>query len=90
MANWIRQGQEIIIGVEDLTDYSDQELRLRVLNDEYFYDLIKNRNWLYSAVDGQFIYTDQQFKQLEKAVEEIHTEVWPQPIHIANGFYVEG
>ena len=81
---------EYLIGVEDLTKYSDQELRLRVLNDEYFYDLIINRNWLYTAVGDQFIYTDQQFGELEKAVEEIHSELWPQPTHIANGFYVEG
>lgn len=80
---------ENLIGVEDITKYSDQELRLRVLNDEYFYGLIKNRDWLYTAVDDQFIYTDQQFKELEKAVEEIHTRVWPQPTHIANGFYIE-
>lgn len=80
---------ENLIGVEDITKYSDQELRLRVLNDEYFYGLIKNRDWLYTAVDDQFIYTDQQFKELEKAVEEIHTRVWPQPMHIANGFYIE-
>jgi len=80
---------ENLIGVEDITKYSDQELRLRVLNDEYFYDLIKNRDWLYTAADDQFIYTDQQFKELEKAVEEIHTRVWPQPTHIANGFYIE-
>lgn len=80
---------ENLIGVEDITKYSDQELRLRVLNDEYFYGLIKNRDWLYTAADDQFIYTDQQFKELEKAVEEIHTRVWPQPTHIANGFYIE-
>tara|TARA_R110000796_G_scaffold223755_1_gene340042 strand:+ start:60 stop:305 length:246 start_codon:yes stop_codon:yes gene_type:complete len=80
---------ENLIGVEDLTKYSDQELMLRVLNDEYFYDLIKKRDWLYTEVDDQFIYTDQQFKELEKAVEEIHARVWPQPTHIANGFYVE-
>lgn len=79
-----------LIGVEDLTKYSDQELRLRVLNDEYFYSLIKNRDWLYTETDEQFIYTDQQFRELEKAVEKIHAETWPQPTRIANGFYVEG
>ena len=79
-----------LIGVEDLTNYSDHELRLRVLNDEYFYSLIKNKDWLYTETDDQFIYTDQQFRELEKAVDEIHAEVWPQRRHIANGFYVEG
>jgi hypothetical protein len=79
-----------LIGVEDLTEYSDQELRLRVFNDQYFYDLMKNMNWLYTEVDELFLYTDQQFVELDKAVVDLHAEVWPQRRHLANGFYVEG
>ena len=79
-----------LIGVEDLTKYSDQELSLRVFNDQYFYDLMKNLNWLYTEVDELFLYTDQQFSELDKAVVKLHAEVWPQRRHIANGFYVEG
>ena len=77
-----------LIGVEDITKYSDQELRLRVLNDQYFYDLMKNRDWLYTEVADQFIYSDQQFAELEKAVDEIHERVWPQPMHVGGGLYV--
>lgn len=76
------------IGMEDIRKHGDQELKLRVLNDEYFYDLIKKRDWLYTEIADQFIYSDKQFIELEKVVDEIHEKVWPQPIHVGGGLYV--
>jgi uncharacterized protein Smg (DUF494 family) len=44
---------------EDLTHYSDDELSLRVFNDEYLYTM-RNRRGLFTILEEQFIYSKVQ------------------------------
>ncbi len=48
---------------EDLTHYSDDELSLRVFNDEYLYTM-RNRRALFNILNEQFISTLGQMKVL--------------------------
>ena len=49
--------------MEDLTGYSDQELSLRVFNEEYLYDN-RNRGGFLDMLDEFFIYTQTQKDEL--------------------------
>ena len=48
----------------DITGYSDRELSLQVFNDEYFYNEIENRQWLFVLIRDRFIYNEAQFRDL--------------------------
>ncbi len=48
---------------EDLTHYGDDELSLRVFNDEYLYTM-RNRRALFNILNEQFISTLGQMKVL--------------------------
>ena len=55
---------------EDITGYSDQELSLRVFNDEYYYNEIANRDYLLALVAEQFKYTVSQMDELLTDLDE--------------------
>jgi len=52
-------------------EYSDNELALHVLNDEYFMSEIKHQEYLLALVAEEFQYTPVQFDVLIKALAEI-------------------
>lgn len=55
---------------EDITKYSDDELSLRVFNDEYYYHERKDWNYLKALIMEQFVYTDAQLETLINDLEE--------------------
>tara|TARA_R110002096_G_scaffold370836_1_gene564297 strand:+ start:37123 stop:37314 length:192 start_codon:yes stop_codon:yes gene_type:complete len=56
---------------KDLTAYSDQELALNVMNDEYFYNEREDKRFLMALIDEQFIYTKEQLKELNNQLSEV-------------------
>ena len=48
----------------DLTQYSDRELSLHVMNDEYFYNERGNKDYLMALINEQFEYTQEQLDEL--------------------------
>ena len=52
-------------------EYSDNELALHVLNDEYFMSEIEHQEYLLALVSEEFQYTPVQFDVLIKALAEI-------------------
>jgi hypothetical protein len=58
---------------EDLTHYSDDELSLRVFNDEYLYTM-RHRRGLFPLLEEQFIYSRVQrnflIEDIERDIEE--------------------
>ena len=50
--------------MENLTQYADAELSLRVFNDEYFYIERGNRPYLVALIKEQFTYTKAQMAVL--------------------------
>lgn len=50
--------------MEDLTQYTDDELSLRVFNDEGLYN-IRHTAGLADALDSLFIYTNEQLSVLQ-------------------------
>lgn len=53
----------------DLTQYGEQELSLHVFNDEYLYN-IRHRMFLKDILDDTFIYTDEQWIELQADLEQ--------------------
>lgn len=53
----------------DLSEYSDSELLMWVLNDEALYRLRKNKSALFELIDEIFIYTNEQKNELAVALE---------------------
>ena len=55
--------------MQDLTIYSEQELSLRVFNEEYFY-IERNHNgstdYLKALINEEFTYTPEQMEVLER------------------------
>jgi hypothetical protein len=57
--------------MQDIRDYTEQELSLIVMNDEYLYTELRraarreNFGFLVSTLDELFIYTKEQLKELE-------------------------
>jgi len=56
--------------MQDLRDYSDQELSLLVFNDEYLYTLRANFLALHQAVNELFLFTDEQYDVMAQDVED--------------------
>ena len=54
----------------NLTNYSDNELNLIVMNDIDYYDKIDNPKLLLETLYQDFIYTDKQLKVLIDAMRE--------------------
>ena len=55
--------------MENLTGYTEQELSLRVFNEEYFYierNHNGNSNYLMALVNEEFTYTTEQLEVLEQ------------------------
>ena len=50
--------------MENLKQYSDQELSLRVFNDEYFYIERANTEFLKALINEEFHYTQDQMSVL--------------------------
>lgn len=53
-----------MISKEDLTQYSDQELSLRVFNDEGLYRMRRNSQFI-GFLNDIFIFSDDQLEELE-------------------------
>lgn len=54
---------------EDLTEYSDAELSLRVFNDEWLYKMRRRRNFI-EELEQIFIFTEEQREELENDLKE--------------------
>ena len=52
--------------MNNITQYSDQELSLNVFNDEYFYIERHNKPYLMALINEEFIYTPEQLAVLEQ------------------------
>ena len=50
--------------MQNLTQYSDQELSLHVFNDEYLYSIRKDLDTLMDKIEEFFIYTQEQMNEL--------------------------
>jgi len=53
--------------MQDLRSWSDDELTLMTVNDEYFYNEMKDEDYFFALVAEEFIYTDAQLDALKKA-----------------------
>jgi hypothetical protein len=53
--------------MKDLREWSDDELALMALNDEYFYSEINHEAYFYALIDEEFIYTGKQLDALKDA-----------------------
>ena len=53
----------------DLTQYGEQELSLHVFNDEYLYNN-RHRMFLKDILDDTFIYTDEQWIELQADLKQ--------------------
>ena len=60
--------------MENLKNYSENELSLRVFNDEYFYNERRNSPFLMALIKEQFIYTGRQLEVLLDDLKEDHCE----------------
>ena len=56
--------------MNNITQYSDQELSLNVFNDEYFYIERHNKPYLMALINEEFIYTPEQLAVLEQDLED--------------------
>ena len=54
---------------EDLTEYSDSELSLRVFNDEGLYRMRRSRDFI-DTLKEFFIFSDEQEEELKTDLEE--------------------
>ena len=57
--------------MEDLTCYNEEELSLRVFNDEYFYIERTHTDYLIALLDEEFEYTPEQ---LEVLLDDLNEE----------------
>ena len=53
--------------MKDLRAWSNDELALMALNDEYFYSEINDEAYFYALIAEEFIYTDKQLDALKDA-----------------------
>lgn len=63
--------------MQDLTQYSDQELSLRVFNDEYFYnerDYQCKNDYVLALVNEEFVFTDDQLSVLIQDLNDDRNE----------------
>jgi len=56
--------------LRDITEYSDNELAMQVMNDEHFYIELANPKLVLALVDEEFIYTDKQKEILIDTMRE--------------------
>ena len=56
--------------MQNLTQYTDQELSLIVFNDEYFYIERHNLPYLKALINEEFVYTPEQMHELENDLVE--------------------
>jgi len=56
---------------KDLTEYSDKELSLIVMNDGYFYDERDDQAYFMALINEQFIYTPAQLQTLQNDLKEV-------------------
>tara|TARA_R110000772_G_scaffold261619_1_gene380192 strand:- start:82 stop:297 length:216 start_codon:yes stop_codon:yes gene_type:complete len=56
--------------LRDITEYSDNELAMQVMNDEHFYIELANPKFVLALVDEEFIYTDKQKEILIDTMRE--------------------
>jgi len=61
--------------MENLTQFTDEELSLRVFNDEYFYIERGNKPYLLALVAEEFIYTSKQMEVLTTDLEVDKQEI---------------
>ena len=53
--------------MKDLRAWSDDELALMALNDEYFYSEINHEDYFFALIAEEFIYTGEQLDALKDA-----------------------
>ena len=56
--------------MQNITQYSDQELSLNVFNDEYFYIERNDRPYLMALINEEFIYTTDQMAELIQDLDD--------------------
>ena len=54
----------------NITGYSDKELSIIVMNEEYYYNERHNVPYLKALIDEEFEYTPEQMQQLESDLED--------------------
>lgn len=59
--------------MQDLTQYSDQELSLIVFNDGYLYNQ-RHKAWLMDIINEMYRYTPEQLAELEQDLEDDSNE----------------
>lgn len=64
-----------INGKEDLKDYSQDELSLRVFNDETLYKMRHNRRILVDTLTELFDFTNEQETQLNEDLDDDFTNI---------------
>lgn len=57
----------------DLTNYTEQELSLQVMNDAYFYNERHHQEFLVALVKEEFFFTDRQLEKLLEDLERVNT-----------------
>lgn len=55
--------------MNDITEYSDNELSLLVMNDEYLYNM-RHSSSLFETLDDMFTYTQEQLDVLKSNLED--------------------
>lgn len=58
----------------DITNYSDSELSLQVMNDAYFYNERHHTEFLIALVKEEFFFTDKQFEIMLEDVKQLLNE----------------
>ena len=61
--------------MNNITEYSDQELSLMVFNDESLYNARHSIGFIESIINELFIYTDEQLEVLEEDLKEDLEEI---------------
>lgn len=55
--------------------HSNDELSLRVFNDEYFYNEIHHPEYLMALIKEEYVYSDEQMDRLVEDLDDYHYDV---------------
>ena len=61
--------------MKDLTMFSDDELSLQVINDQYFYSEVNHPEYLMALIKEEFVYTPEQMQTLVDDLDDYLMEI---------------
>lgn len=61
--------------MENISMHSNDELSLRVFNDEYFYNEIHHPEYLMALIKEEYVYSDEQMDRLVEDLDDYHYDV---------------